>query len=240
MAELVTFCSLKFLAFCSLFFSLNKAVLYFIIIFLFIIKVCRNTVCTGHSFHISQSLIRQLSTAKRVGRNALLQVCSLRGHYLGPSTHSRIVPCEASSNSPWRCRSVASWTLYLKTIDQLLTSAVQIVHTFQENHLFFFFFLTHSGKVMTEQTVLRLELRDFSSLVSTSLCPGAFRPFENSNIPNPTPLTHSELQGRNASLPCWFCQAQFTGELCGEGDECVSWRSAPFSNIPLSGFSLRD
>lgn len=61
--------------FCPLFFPLNKAVLF--TIFLFIIKVCRNTACTGHSSCIFQSLIKQLSRAKRVGRNVLPQVCSL-------------------------------------------------------------------------------------------------------------------------------------------------------------------
>lgn len=74
-----------------------------------------------------RSLRKQLSRAKRVGKNVLLQVSSLWGHYLAPSVHSGIVLCAALPNSPRRYHSEASHTLYLKIIvREVQTSSYKI------------------------------------------------------------------------------------------------------------------
>lgn len=100
--------------FCPLFIPLNKSILFFIIIFLLIIKGCRNTACIAHSSCILDFEKTVVKSQESGYRNVLLQVCSLQDHYLAPSVHSRTVFCGALPSSPQRYHSEASFPLYLQ------------------------------------------------------------------------------------------------------------------------------
>lgn len=105
-AQLGTFWFLNFLILPSFQFPLNKSILFFIIIFLLIIKGCRNTACIAHSSCILDFEKTVVKSQESGYRNVLLQVCSLQDHYLAPSVHSQSCILWGFAQQPQRSTTV--------------------------------------------------------------------------------------------------------------------------------------